>query len=110
MGELRDNDNFFVIQRKLCQADMEKSIKCSGNILLPGTSPCLLTKCEAKSHSIGQISIKLRVSQEDQSHGLVRKNQHQKYLEHYYMTLLDKETNFSGLISLKILTKNDILS
>ena len=110
LDKLADDDNFFVIQRKLSQADIRESIQSSGNVLLPGNSSCLLTRCDGKSHIIGQISIKLRVSQEDQSYGLVRKNQHQKYLEHYYMTLHGKDMSFSGLVSLKILTKTDILA
>ena len=114
LDELSNDNNFFVIQRKLSSAEIQKSIISSGNIVLPGTSLCLINKCDTKDHSghhtIGKISIKLRVSTEDQSCGLIRKNQHQKDLEHYYMTLFDKDLTFSGLISVKILTKNDILT
>ena len=109
INELYDHDSFFLIQRELNLEDLQSSIVRSGNILSPGSSPCLVKRCDGKNHTIGTISIKLRSSPEDQSYGLVRKDQHQKLLHHYYMTLFDKNMTFSGVISLKILSKADVL-
>ena len=109
INELYDHDTFFLIQRELNLKDLQNSIVRSGNILSPGSSPCLVKRCNGKDHTIGTISIKLRSSSEDQSYGLVRKDQHQKLLHHYYMTLFDKNMKFSGVISLKILSRADVL-
>ena len=100
-----EDGTFFVLSKIMPRSYVQTQIK--GGVIKLRDADCQLGSCKAKTHKL-QISVQLKKVRDDSAKVLPNSCNHNEII-HFYLLGLSKDLFVENIISLKVLTKAEII-